>query len=586
MRVAHLTTEDLSLVTLLGAQLEASVAGGDEVLALSAPGPHVERLASWGVRHVALPFEAGPVDPRRTATAALQLARVLRAERPDVLHTHAPWAAGMGRIVGRAIGIPVVVNSCHGSFCHPHEGRLVRTAAFATEAIASRCSDAELFLNADDLEVAERMRVVRSDHAVFLGNGIDLRRFSMPADEDRELARRRLGLGPGHVAVGYVGRLVDAKGVPELVEAVYELGVPFRLVLVGHHDPTDVDSVDPALLDRVRVDGGLVLGHRDRLEELYPAFDMLVLPSHREGAPRPLMEAAACGVPVIATDVPGCRDVVERDQTGLLVPASDPVALADAIGQLGRSPELRSGLAAAARLKAERQFDERRIVQTVLHTYRRAAAIRDIGRTDTTGLVTRATLRLRDVVAALVLLALTAPLLAVTAAFLVARRRRPRWSVRRCAGRFGRPFDLRTLRLGAVREREPDGERPGRRRRLLRALERSPRLWNLLVGDLSLVGPAPIDHADAARLGLADARRLSVRPGLVPCVVRPRTVSPVARVPGELDYLAGRGWGTDLRIVARHLTGRAAPAPTPDPPATVILTGDRTERRRVTSAEH
>jgi glycosyltransferase involved in cell wall biosynthesis len=379
VRVAHLTTEDLSLVTLLGAQLEASVAAGDEVLALSAPGPHVERLVPWGVRHVPLPFTAaGPVDPRRAASAALQLGRVLRTERPDVLHTHAPWAAAMGRIVGRAAGVPVIVNSCHGSFSRPGSQRLVRAGAFTAEAIAARCSDAELFLNADDLEVAERWRIVRRDHAALLGNGIDLERFTAPTPEVRELARRRLGIGPGHVAVGYVGRLVDAKGVPELVEAVYSLGVPFRLVLVGHHDPTDAASVDPALLDRVRADGGLVLGHRDHLEDLYPAFDMLVLPSHREGAPRALMEAAACGLPVVATDVPGCRDIVERDQTGLLVPAVDPASLAEAIGLLGRDPDLRAELAASARLKAERQFDERDIVQTVLHTYRRTAAQRDL----------------------------------------------------------------------------------------------------------------------------------------------------------------------------------------------------------------
>jgi hypothetical protein len=169
---------------------------------------------------------------------------------------------------------------------------------------------------------------------------------------------------------------------------------------------------------------------------------MLVLPSHREGAPRALMEAAACGLPVVATDVPGCRDIVERDQTGLLVPAVDPASLAEAIGLLGRDPDLRAELAASARLKAERQFDERDIVQTVLHTYRRTAAQRDLHNPRRPGRAIRAVLRLRDNVSAVVLAALAAPLVAIWALGLAVRRRRPGWSVRRCAGRYGIPYDV------------------------------------------------------------------------------------------------------------------------------------------------
>jgi glycosyltransferase involved in cell wall biosynthesis len=115
------------------------------------------------------------------------------------------------------------------------------------------------------------------------------------------------------------------------------------------------------------------LGMRDDVDRLYHAMDLFVLPSWREGFPRAAMEAAASGLPVIATDVRGCRQVVEPEVNGLLVPVRDAAALAAAITALGGDPERRRRMGVAAVERARAEFDERRVVDIVLDTYRRVA---------------------------------------------------------------------------------------------------------------------------------------------------------------------------------------------------------------------
>ncbi len=114
----------------------------------------------------------------------------------------------------------------------------------------------------------------------------------------------------------------------------------------------------------------MFLGERRDVEELYPGFDLFVLPSHREGFPRSAMEAAACGLPVVATDIRGCRQVVDNGRTGLLVPVHDATGLAGAIAMLAADPARRRAMGDAARRRAEAEFDDRRVIAETLDVYR------------------------------------------------------------------------------------------------------------------------------------------------------------------------------------------------------------------------
>jgi glycosyltransferase involved in cell wall biosynthesis len=376
-KVAHLTTVDLSLRFLVYPQLTAIRDLGGEVMGISAPGPYADGLAAEGIRHIPLGSSTRSMNPLADVRAAFQLWRILRRERPDVLHTHNPKPGLYGRVVGRLARVPIVVNTCHGLYFTATDPWLPRTILLVLEGAAARFSDAELVQNEEDLDVLVRRGAYRRRRTRLLRNGVNLARFRPGVLSDEERAKVRaveLDAGEDQVVVGMVGRLVAEKGLLELFDAAERLGDRYVVVVVGPDDPEKPDALDRGTIGRAADHGVRFLGMRDDVDRLYGAMDMFVLPSWREGFPRAAMEAAASGLPVIATNVRGCRQVVDDGVTGLLVPLRDGGALADAVRALGDDPDRRRRMGDAAVERARAEFDERRVVEVVVDTYRRVAA--------------------------------------------------------------------------------------------------------------------------------------------------------------------------------------------------------------------
>jgi glycosyltransferase involved in cell wall biosynthesis len=145
------------------------------------------------------------------------------------------------------------------------------------------------------------------------------------------------------------------------------------LLVIGGSDPSKSDRLPAELLEAARARGVRVLGHRDDVERLYAAMDVFVLASHREGYPRAAMEAAAMGLPLVVTDVRGCREVVVDGENGLVVPVRDSDSLAIAVRKLVDDEGLRRQMGRASRALARERFDERAVVRTVFNTYRAVA---------------------------------------------------------------------------------------------------------------------------------------------------------------------------------------------------------------------
>lgn len=375
VKLAHLTTVDLSLRYLVLPQLAAAVDAGWDAIGISSPGEFVPEVEAVGVRHIALPTSSRGWGLRADLRAARDLWRILRIERIDVLHTHNPKPGLYGRILGRLAGVPIVVNTVHGLYATEDDRLLKRTIIYLLEAIAARFSDAELVQSSEDLALMKRLRISRTHRTFLLGNGIDLARFD-PARfdaEHRERFRTELGVRSDQVLVGIVGRLVAEKGYPELVEAASRLDERFAFVVIGPDDPDKADALGADFYAKAAAAGVRLLGMRTDVDEWYDAMDVFVLPSHREGFPRAAMEAAAMGLPIIATDIRGCREVVEPDVNGRLVPVLDPTGLAAAILEVGSDVARRTEMGEASRRRAIRHFDERQVVHTVFATYQGVA---------------------------------------------------------------------------------------------------------------------------------------------------------------------------------------------------------------------
>jgi glycosyltransferase involved in cell wall biosynthesis len=376
LRVAHVATVDSTLWYLLRPQLLGVLHEGGEVVGISAPGPWVEAIERDGVRHIALTSSTRGWDVSADVRAAFDLWRILRSEHFDVVHTHNPKPGIYGRIVARLAGVRVVVNTNHGLYIGDGK-RARRAVVLALEGIAARFSDAELIQNPEDLALLVRRRLNSPRRTFLLGNGVDLERFRPATDAgERAKARAELGAAPDQVVVGTVGRLVAEKGHLELIEAARALGDRYVVVVIGPHDPDKPDALTTEQM-RAGTDAGVrFLGLRDDIDLLYRGMDVFVLPSHREGFPRAAMEAAASGLATVATDIRGCRQVVDDGVTGILVPLRAPAALTTAIRALAEDEARRVAMGIAAVARARANFDERRIVETVLDTYRRAATRR------------------------------------------------------------------------------------------------------------------------------------------------------------------------------------------------------------------
>jgi lipopolysaccharide/colanic/teichoic acid biosynthesis glycosyltransferase/glycosyltransferase involved in cell wall biosynthesis len=373
--VVHLTTVDMSLALLLLPQLVAFREAGYDVIGVSAPGPYVRTLEEHGIRHISLQRSTRANDVRSDLAAAREFAALCRRLKPDIVHTHNPKPGVYGRIGARLAGVPVVVNTVHGLYAQPEDRLAKRAVVYSLERLAATFSDAELVQNPEDLPVLRRLGVPAS-RLHLLGNGVDLTRFDPAKHTDaRAAVRAELGIDDDVVVVGLVGRLVAEKGYREVFEAAHRVGRDHpnvRFVVVGPSDLDKDDAITQAELDAAARGADIsFLGMREDVERLYAAMDVYVLASHREGFPRSAMEAAAMGLPVIATDIRGCRQVVDHQMNGLLVPVGDAAALATAIEGLVTARDRRFRYGRASRAKALAEFDDRRQIVTTLEVYER-----------------------------------------------------------------------------------------------------------------------------------------------------------------------------------------------------------------------
>jgi glycosyltransferase involved in cell wall biosynthesis len=386
IRVLHVAVLDDSLKYLLKSQLEYLREQGYEIHAMSSPGRWRRDLEAAGIR-----FHAAPLlrrfSPLADLRAILTMVRVFRRERIDIVHTHVAKAALLGQIAARLARVPLTVNTVHGFLFTDFTSRLRRLAFLWLERITAAFADLELFQSQEKLELAVEVGVCRRDRARHIGNGINTVLFDptrFPPDAPRR-ARAALGLSPDAVVVGMVAFYSRQKGYMELFEAARMLAAEFpsiRFLTVGVSLSQGIRNPIPwDILQRSGLSDRVIhLEDREDMPELYSCMDIVTLPSHREGLPRCLMEAAMMGKPIVASNISGNREVVEEGVNGFLVPVRDASALVEAIRRLAKDPTLRQRMGAAGRQKALAAFDEQRVFEKVAQGYRDMLEVRTIQR--------------------------------------------------------------------------------------------------------------------------------------------------------------------------------------------------------------
>ncbi len=379
IRIAHITTIDMSLRYLLLNQLRSIQQSGYDVMTISSPGPHCPALRAARIRHIPVPISRN-LNPVADLISLWRLYRVIRRERFTIVHTHTPKPGLLGQLAARLAGVPIVINTLHGFYFHDHISPFWRRFYITMEKIAARCSDVVLSQNREDIQVATLEGICPPERIKYLGNGVDLNTFDPNRFSEPEALSRKQDLGIPIEApvIGFVGRLAaKRKGFLDFLAAGQRVLAQLpqvRFLIVGEADPGKPDAVEPsAAADYGLAQACVFLGYRPNCElpMLYKVMDVLVLPSLFEGVPRVVMEASAMGVPAVVTDVKGNREAVEHHRNGLLVPLGDVPALAEAILELLTDQDKAQRMGQAGRQMALERFDEQLVFARVKAEYAR-----------------------------------------------------------------------------------------------------------------------------------------------------------------------------------------------------------------------
>jgi glycosyltransferase involved in cell wall biosynthesis len=314
------------------------------------------------------------VSLRRDAVELLSLARNMRKERPWAVHTVTPKAGLLGMLAARATGVPVRVHWFTGQVWATRQG-FARRSLRALDTVTARCATVRLvdsrsqleFLLSEGVLSAARPGMVLGEGSI---SGVDVTRFR-PDAERRRSVRSELGLEDDAIVCVFVGRLNRDKGVPELVEAFREARercADLALVLVGP-DEENLAARIPEWAGQA-ADAVQLIGLTDKPEAYLAAGDIYCMPSHREGFGLSVIEAAACGLPAVASRIYGLTDAVVEGVTGLLHEPGDAAAITELLCLLAESPQLRRNLGEAAQSRVTESFRSDILADHLVALYR------------------------------------------------------------------------------------------------------------------------------------------------------------------------------------------------------------------------
>jgi glycosyltransferase involved in cell wall biosynthesis len=384
MKALHVCAVAFGLETLLLPQLDYLRSLGLTVEAACSPDPAVESLRSRGYVIHEVPI-GRKIAPGPNSKSVLELGRLMRARKYDLVHTHAPVASVLGRVAAKLAGVERIVYTAHGFYFHEHMPRQTYALYHRVEKSVAQITDRILVQSQEDYDTAVTTGLGSAEKIRYLGNGIDLMRFDPAAsrDDDRTRLRRELGIPEAHSPlIGITGRITEEKGFGELVEALALLRSDFpeaHLLVIGGQLSTERDRFQDSLVDFI-ADHGLesqvtFTGFRSDVQALLGLLNLFVLPSYREGLPRSVLEAMAMGLPVVATNIRGCREAVAHEVTGLLVPTKNPRALAEAAGRILADQDLARQFGRAGRDRVETTFDERFVFARLEKCYRELGVV-------------------------------------------------------------------------------------------------------------------------------------------------------------------------------------------------------------------
>lgn len=348
--------------------LTSMVREGWRVLAVAPKDHYSYKFKDFGIEFVHIDQSRKVLSPLEDLRFACQLFNLYRLERPALVHHFTIKPVNYGSLVARLTGVKGIVNSVTGLGYMFMTPGIIATMLRQGICLFYRLNlttqkQKAIFQNPDDLSLFLSLGLVKKERTVLIkSSGVDIQKFTPSAEP------------LGDPVILFSCRMLWDKGTAELIDAIRLLkkwGVKANVVFAG-----GVDTGNPTAIPEVQLRAwqseGLIqwLGHQENIEQIYSRSHIVVLPSYREGVPKSLLEAAACGKALVATDVPGCREIVRHGENGLLVSPKTAEPLAMALKTLIENPELRKKMGARSRAIAEAEFSQEKVLTETIAVYK------------------------------------------------------------------------------------------------------------------------------------------------------------------------------------------------------------------------
>jgi glycosyltransferase involved in cell wall biosynthesis len=379
LKVLQLCAVDFTVQNFLLPLIEFLTSHGFDVTTACSPGPYIPSLQARGLNMVGLPISRS-MKVWKHFQSTISLYRFLRAHHFDIVHVHTPIAGLIGRFAARLARVPIKIYTAHGFYFHDEMHPLKRFFHINLERLGSSWGDFILTQSEEDRQTAIQKKIVSQDRIITIGNGVDLNRFDpdkVSSGEKLKL-RNEFNIPDGAPIVGMIGRLVREKGYREFIEAAPRILSEFpdtHFLCIGDELQSDHDASKREFLDRIRVlnltDRIHFTGMRSDIPELLSILSVYTLPSYREGMPRSVIEAMAMGLPVVATNIRGCREEVVHGETGYLIPPRSTEDLARAVIDLLADPGRAQAYGSAGLFRVREIFSENLVLKRQLDVYMR-----------------------------------------------------------------------------------------------------------------------------------------------------------------------------------------------------------------------
>lgn len=365
-RIVQISAIDSTMKGLLGELNRGIVNAGFETIGICSKGHNREQIEKDGVVLVDIPIDRKIAFSNVKST--IQLYKVLKKYKPDLVHVHTPIAAVLGRIAAKAAKIPHIIYTAHGFYFHENMKPYAYKLFYYIEKYMAKFFTDYIFTQSEeDASLAIKGNFLPEDRVIWISNGVDVKGKFNPSNinqHDVENLYNELNLNKQDFIVSFIGRMVTEKGIYDLLDAFEKIDRDdVKLLVIGGLAKGDRDLNITEKIKKYQSNSNIIFtGIRSDVNHLLYISDIFCLPSYREGMPRSIIEAMSMENAVIATNIRGSREEVIDGKTGFLVPIKSPVEIKEKVEVLLNDKELLESMKKSGRERAVEKYDEKKVV--------------------------------------------------------------------------------------------------------------------------------------------------------------------------------------------------------------------------------